>query len=57
MEMKKKEQKIIKNKPGCVFIRINPDEKDFDIFVEIGKIYYHISESNEKLTKESTENY
>ena len=30
------------------FIRTNPDEKDFDIYVEIGKIYNHITESTRK---------
>ena len=30
------------------FITINPDEKDFDIYVEIGKIYNHIIESTRK---------
>ena len=33
------------------FIRINPDKKDSDFYVEIGNIYNHISESNKKLTK------
>ena len=35
-------------------IRINPDGKGFDVYVEISKIYNHIKESNEKVTKEST---
>ena len=39
----KKEKKNIKNL-GCKFIRINPDQKYFDIFIHIGKIYNHISE-------------
>ena len=34
---------------GFEFIRINPNEEDFDVFVEIGKIYNHINKSNEKL--------
>ena len=42
-------QRAIEKKLGCVFIRINPDEKDFNIFKEINKIHRHI----EKLTKKS----
>ena len=30
---------------GCVFIRINPDAEDFDIFKEINKIHRHIKQS------------
>ena len=44
----------MENEVDCEFIGINPDRKDFDIYIEIGKIYNHISESNKKLTKEST---
>ena len=40
-------QRAIEKELGCVFIRINPDEKDFNIFKEINKIHRHI----EKLTK------
>ena len=35
-------QKALKKELNCVFIRINPDEKDFNIFKEIHKIYRHI---------------
>ena len=35
----------VKEKLGCIFIRINPGEKDYDIFVEIGKIHNRIKES------------
>ena len=35
--MKLKDKKLT-----CVFIRINPDEKDFKIFKEINKIHRHI---------------
>ena len=31
-----------KQKLPCKFIRINPDKKGFNIFVEIGKIFNHI---------------
>ena len=47
-------QKAIEKKVDCKFISINPDGKGFDVYVEISKIYNHIKESNEKVTKEST---
>ena len=31
-----------------VFIKINPDEKDFNIFTEINKIHRHIKKSTKK---------
>ena len=31
-----------------MFIRINPDEKDFNIFKEINKIHRHIKKSTKK---------
>ena len=34
-----KRQKALENKLNCVFIRINPNEKDFNIFKEIKKIH------------------
>ena len=46
-----KRQKAVERKLGCEFIKINPDRKDYDECVEIDKIF---SESNKKLTKEST---
>ena len=52
---KKKEKKLMQNDTGCKFIRINPDTEDYDICVEIGKIYNHIIESTKKISKESTE--
>ena len=50
-----KRQKAMEEKLNCKFIRINPDAENYDIFVEIGKIHSHISESNKKLTKKITE--
>ena len=41
-------KKKIKKELGCKFIRINPDAKNYDIFVEIGKIKDYIAESNEE---------
>ena len=35
-------QKALERELGCVFIRINPDEKDFKIFKEINKIHRRI---------------
>ena len=35
-------QRVIEKELGCVFIRINPDAEDFNIFKEINKIYRHI---------------
>ena len=40
-----KRQKALENKLSCVFIRINPNEKDFNIFKEINKIHGHIKKS------------
>ena len=36
------------------FVRTNPDGKDYDEYVEFGRIISYINKSNEKLTKEST---
>ena len=41
-------QRAIEKELGCVFIRINPDEKDFNIFKEINKIHRHIKKSTKK---------
>ena len=42
-------QKALEKELDCVFIRINPDEENFNIFKEINKINRHIK----KLTKYS----
>ena len=39
-------QKALERELNCVFIRINPDEKDFNIFKEINKIHRHIKKSS-----------
>ena len=36
-------QKALEKELDCVFIRINPDEKNFNIFKEINKIHRHIN--------------
>ena len=41
-------QKALERELTCVFIRINPDEKDFNIFKEINKIHRHIKKSSKK---------
>ena len=41
-------QKALKREINCVFMRINPDEKDFNIFKEISKIHRHIKKSTKK---------
>ena len=43
-------QKSLEKELDCVFIRINPDEKSFNIFSEINKIHRHIKKSTEKST-------
>ena len=40
--MNLKDKKHQKKKLNCVFIRINPDKKDFNIFKEINKIHRSI---------------
>ena len=42
-------QKALEKEFDCVFIRINPDEKNFNIFKEINKIHGHIKKSTKKL--------
>ena len=41
-------QKALEKELNCVFIRINPDEKNFNIFKEINKIHRHIKKSTKK---------
>ena len=42
-------QKALQKQLDCVFIRINPDEENFNIFKEINKIHRHIKKSTKKL--------
>ena len=44
-------QKAVEKKLGCEFIRIVPDEEDFNIFKAINEIHRHIKKSNKKSTK------
>ena len=42
-------QKALEKELDCVFIRINPDEKNFNIFRGINKIHRHIKKSTKNL--------
>ena len=46
-------QKALEKELDCVFITIDPDEKNFNVFKEINKIHKHIKKS----TKKSLINY
>ena len=41
-------QEALERELNCLFIRINPDEKEFNIFKEINKIPRHIKKSSRK---------
>ena len=41
-------QKALEKELDCVFIRINPDEENFNIFKEINKIHRQIKKSSKK---------
>ena len=47
-------QRALERKLNCVFIRINPDEPDFNIFREINKIHRHINQLTKQQTKQQT---
>ena len=51
-------QKALEKELNCVFIRINPDEKDFNIFKEIKRIYRDKTQSKEenKRTRKKKQN-
>ena len=46
-------QRALERELNCVFIRINPDEPDFNILREINKIHRHINQLTIQQTKES----
>ena len=46
-------QKNLKEYLDCEFIRINPDEKDFSAYDELGKVQKFIDKSQEKQNKRS----
>ena len=45
-------QRALERELSCVFIRINPDATDFNIFRETNKIHRHIKQSNKAKLKE-----
>ena len=47
-------QKALEKELDCVFIRINPDAIDFNIFKEINKIHRHIKKLTKQQTKKQT---
>ena len=42
-------QKALEKELDCVFIRVNPDEENFNISEEINKIHRHIKKSTKKI--------
>ena len=46
-------QRALERELNCVFIRINPDAVDFNIFKEINKIHRHINQLSKQKAKES----
>ena len=42
-------QKVLEKELDCMFIRINPNEKNLNIFKEINKIQRHVKKSTKKL--------
>ena len=42
-------QKVLEKELDCMFIRINPNEKKFNIFKEINKIHRHVRKPTKKL--------
>ena len=47
-------QRALERELDCVFIRINPDAIDFNIFKEINKIHRHIKKLTKQQTKKQT---
>ena len=55
---KLKYKKIVEKDLDCKFIRINSDKKDFDVYVEIGKMYnYNIRPSKKSLIDKISKDY
>ena len=51
-----KRQEAIKERLGCEFTRIHPDEEYFNILKAINEIYRHIKKSTKNLTKDQLKN-
>ena len=54
VDYEKQRQKTIEREIDCIFIRINPDAIDFNIFKEISKIHGHINKLTKQQTKQKT---
>ena len=44
----KYKDRALERELGCIFIRINPDTVDFNIFREINKMHRHLKKSSKK---------
>ena len=49
-----KRQKALEKELNCKFIRINPDEENFNINKANNEIFRHVKESTKEITKKST---
>ena len=47
-------QRALERELNCVFMRINPDAADFNIFKEINKTHRHINQSTIQQTEQKT---
>ena len=54
IDYEKKRQRELERELDCVFIRINPDAADLNIFKEINKIHRHINQLTEEQIKQQT---
>ena len=51
-DYEKQREERLTERLACVFIRINPDEQNFNIFKTINEIYRHIKRSSKKYIKD-----
>ena len=47
-------QRALERELNCVFIRVNPDERNFNIFRQINKIHRHINQVTKQQTEQKT---
>lgn len=52
----KERQTYVEKKLNCKFVRFNPDDSNFDIFVVISKIFYHLKNHNSQSCHKSSRN-
>ena len=50
-------QKSNRRKKDGAFTGIDPSKGGFDVYIELSKIQYHITDSNKELAEESTKKY